>query len=133
MKKLLFVIAGGLLLAVGCNKSSSNADKELQAADDSPTAVQRNCASQDVLLAQMQQDPTLEDRMNAIERFTQNFIQNPDQQRLLPSGIIEIPVVVNVLYRTSAQNISLAQIQSQIDVLNEDYAGTNADHNLTST
>jgi hypothetical protein len=71
--------------------------------------------------------------MNAIERFTQNFIQNPDQQRLLPSGIIEIPVVVNVLYRTSAQNISLAQIQSQIDVLNEDYAGTNADHNLTST
>lgn len=133
MKKLLFVIAGGLLLAVGCNKTSSNADKDLQAVEDSPTAVQRSCASQDVLLEQMKQDPTLEDRMNAIERFTQNFIQNPDQQRLLPSGIIEIPVVVNVLYRTSAQNISQAQIQSQIDALNEDYAGTNADHNLTST
>jgi hypothetical protein len=29
----------------------------------------------------------------------------------------KIPVVVNVLYRTAAENISLVQIQSQIDVL----------------
>lgn len=33
----------------------------------------------------------------------------------------EIPVVVHVLYRTASENISTAQIQSQIDVLNEDY------------
>jgi hypothetical protein len=33
----------------------------------------------------------------------------------------EIPVVVHVLYNTNAQNISTAKIQSQIDVLNEDY------------
>ena len=38
-----------------------------------------------------------------------------------------IPVVVHVVYNTVAQNISMAQIQSQIDVLNEDFAGTNAD------
>lgn len=44
-----------------------------------------------------------------------------------------IPVVVNVLYRTAAENISLAQIQSQIDVLNEDFSATNADVNNTST
>jgi hypothetical protein len=33
------------------------------------------------------------------------------------NGKIEIPVNVNVLYRTAAENISLAQIQSQIDIL----------------
>ncbi|MEP7265415.1 MAG: hypothetical protein ABI772_13000, partial [Bacteroidota bacterium] len=36
-----------------------------------------------------------------------------------------IPVVVHVIYNTPEQNISDEQIQSQIDVLNEDYAGTN--------
>src|SRR5690606_23108760 len=43
---------------------------------------------------------------------------------------ITIPTVVHVLYRTSAENISDAQIQSQIDVLNEDFIATNADLNL---
>ena len=42
-------------------------------------------------------------------------------------GVITIPTVVHVVYRTSIQNISQAQIQSQIDALNEDYSKTNAD------
>jgi hypothetical protein len=35
-------------------------------------------------------------------------------------------VNVNVLYRTAAENISLAQIQSQIDILNKDFNATNS-------
>lgn len=42
-----------------------------------------------------------------------------------------VPVVVHVVYNTSVQNISMDQIQSQIDVLNEDYARTNADASQT--
>jgi DUF1009 family protein len=45
------------------------------------------------------------------------------------NGKIEIPVNVNVLYRTAAENISLAQIQSQIDILNKDFNATNSDFN----
>lgn len=41
--------------------------------------------------------------------------------------VITIPVVVHVVYKTAAQNISDAQIQSQIDVLNEDYRRLNSD------
>jgi tRNA1(Val) A37 N6-methylase TrmN6 len=48
--------------------------------------------------------------------------------RRLVNGKIEIPVV-NVLYRTAAENISDAQIQSQIDVLNDDFNATNSDFN----
>src|SRR5690606_18006301 len=43
------------------------------------------------------------------------------------SGCTTIPVVVHVVYKTNAQNISDAQIQSQIDVLNEDFRMQNAD------
>jgi Pregnancy-associated plasma protein-A len=42
-------------------------------------------------------------------------------------GITTIPVVVHVLYNTPEQNISDAQIQSQIDVLNRDFRKTNPD------
>ncbi len=42
-------------------------------------------------------------------------------------AVITIPVVVHVLYNNSAENISDAQIQSQIDELTQDYRGQNAD------
>lgn len=38
-----------------------------------------------------------------------------------------IPVVVHVLYNSAEDNITDEQIASQIDVLNEDYSGLNAD------
>jgi len=41
--------------------------------------------------------------------------------------IVTIPVIVHVLYKNNAENISNAQILSQIDVLNEDYRKLNAD------
>lgn len=42
-------------------------------------------------------------------------------------GITTIPVVVHVVHNTIAQNISDAQIQSQIDALNLDFRRLNAD------
>jgi hypothetical protein len=82
----------------------------------------------EALQLQMIADPTLSQRMAEIEKFTEEAVAG---QRLLPDGTIEIPVVVNVLYKSTAQNISLAQIQSQIDVLNADFAATNSDYNNT--
>ena len=47
------------------------------------------------------------------------------------TGVTVIPVVVHVVYKTNAQNISDAQIQSQIAILNQDYRKTNADVSST--
>jgi hypothetical protein len=85
----------------------------------------RGCASHDVLLNKLNEDPKLADRMNEIESFTELAIK----EGRLVNGRIEIPVVVNVLYKTTAENISLAQIQSQIDVLNKDFNATNSEFN----
>lgn len=41
--------------------------------------------------------------------------------------VITIPVVVHVVWKTTGQNISDAQILSQLDVLNEDFRRLNAD------
>jgi hypothetical protein len=87
----------------------------------------RSCATQEVLEAQLKADPSLALRMNQIEAFTQKATLT----KRLVNGKIVIPVVVNVLYRTAAENISDAQIQSQIDVLNKDYTATNSDFSST--
>lgn len=131
MKRLFLMVAAGFLVITGCNKSAKQ--EETVNVGEEMELSKRNCASNEVLEAQLQADPSLRQRMDAIEEFTRRAIANPAAYRLLPSGIIEIPVVVNVLYKTAAQNISLAQIQSQIDVLNQDFSATNADYNLTST
>ena len=132
MKKLILMLPLVIFFSLGCKNTSMPKD-DSEATIEEPTATIRNCAAYDVLEEQLKQDPSLRERMDNIEAFTSRFANTPESQRLLASGIIEIPVVVNVLYKTAAQNISQAQIQSQIDVLNEDYGGTNADHNLTST
>jgi hypothetical protein len=91
-------------------------------------AQERNCSSMDNLAYRMQQDPELKQRMDAIEVFTRQRI-NDNQNNRVDGAVITIPVVVHVIYNNSSENISNAQIQSQIDVLNEDFRRTNSDAN----
>lgn len=71
-------------------------------------------------------DPEYRWRRRQIERETQEWIRRYGGAGLR-SGLVRIPVVVHVIHNTSAQNISDAQIQSQIQVLNEDFRRMNAD------
>ena len=63
--------------------------------------------------------------MQKNEYSLQQKIHN--QPESFSSTIITIPVVVHVVYSTSTENISTAQVQSQIDVLNEDFRRLNTD------
>lgn len=123
MKKIL-LSAAAILMLFSCQNEAT----------DSTTNViaRRGCATQEVLEAQLIADPTLAIRMNEIEAFTQKRITSSSNFRLV-NGKIVIPVVVNVLYRTATENISDAQIQSQIDVLNKDFTATNTDFSSTPT
>ena len=67
--------------------------------------------------------------MQELEKFTQNAITSGR----LVNGKVEIPVIINVLYRTASENISLAQIQSQIYLLNKDFNATKTDFNQVDT
>ncbi len=45
----------------------------------------------------------------------------------VPNEVINIPVVVHILYKTAAYNITDDQVQSQIDALNRDFRMLNTD------
>ncbi|RTZ01366.1 zinc metalloprotease [Flavobacterium sp. RSP49] len=120
MKKIFLPVAAFLML-FSCQNDTAETTSEASAVS------QRGCATQEVLAAQMKADPSLALRMNKIEAFTEKAML----AGRLVNGKVEIPVVVNVLYRTAAENITDAQIQSQIDVLNEDFNATNSDFSST--
>lgn len=124
MKRIAGTLIVFAMMISSCSKVD-NANTE-SALGENMIPHQRKCASAEVLADQLRADPSLRKRMDDIENFTERFVSNPNLRRLSGDSMI-IPVVVNVLYNTTAENIDLGQIRSQIDVLNEDYKGTNKD------
>ncbi|WP_044401502.1 GEVED domain-containing protein [Lacinutrix sp. Hel_I_90] len=95
---------------------------------------QRECGVMENLEYRKQQDPQLESRMAQIEAFTEQKVkelESQDAQSKIVGSIITIPVVVHVIYSNSNENISEAQILSQIKVLNDDFRRLNSDADNT--
>ena len=125
MKTLLFgAFALGLLSA--CNTTTESTEN---LTDNVATSVasRKSCPSEEIRANLLANDADAKARYLALENGTEKFIQARKAGRVLADGTIEIPVVVNVLYRTSAENISDARIAEQISVLNKDFGATNSD------
>lgn len=93
-------------------------------------AQQRNCSTMDYLNQQIETNPQRAAVLEAIEQHTRNFIKKGGvmEQR---ATVITIPTVVHVVYNNSTENISDAQIQSQMTVLNNDFRRLNSDADNT--
>ena len=89
---------------------------------------QRVCHTMGNLDRLMHQDPKMAQRMSVIEKQTQSFVtsmrNNPAQRSQM---VVTIPVVFHVLYNTAAENISEAQVLSQLQIMNDDFRRLNAD------
>ncbi|GAB6012690.1 M43 family zinc metalloprotease [Viscerimonas tarda] len=91
---------------------------------------QRTCGSE-LNIAEIQQTDTARYlRIMALENQMQTHLDSATFRGMSQATII-IPVVVHVVYNTSAQNISDAQINSQLQVLNEDFRRLNTDRTNT--
>jgi hypothetical protein len=88
-------------------------------------AQNRSCSAPEFLENTLKSDPSLQQRIESIERHTQAFVQRTPS--VSERTVINIPVVVHVVYNAAVENISDAQIQSQIDVLNKDFRKQNAE------
>lgn len=87
---------------------------------------QDRCGSIEVIRQQMAADPVYAKKVSELLKNKGNFSR--ENFRGGRPTAITIPVVVHILYNTPEQNISDAQVQSQIDVLNEDFAARNSDY-----
>ncbi len=107
-------------------------------------AKHKNCQSMKVLRDKLKANPGLARKLANIEKHTKDYIAfkkggngngngngggpgGGGNEPIPFSGSVNIPVVVHVVYSNSQENISDAQIVSQIDVLNEDFSASNSD------
>jgi len=86
---------------------------------------QRTCGTNDKLNQLKANDPAFAVHHQEI----MDYIRNPatSQTNKSPNTVVTIPVVFHILYKTSIQNISDAQIDSQLAILNADYRKLNTD------
>ncbi|WP_442264812.1 GEVED domain-containing protein [Tenacibaculum sp. ZS6-P6] len=85
----------------------------------------RTCYSNENLEYRKQKTPEIQHKMDLIEYHAQMRIQRMERfQNKQEEKPITIPVVVHIIYNNELENISDDQVQSQIDVLNEDFSKT---------
>lgn len=116
MKKILLSFAVALLCSAGTQAQRH-----------------RTCSTHEKYLQAVSMDPSILEQRSVLEQQTQEWVANNASQRSNGTNtvLVTIPVVVHVLYQNATQNISDAQILSQIEVLNADYAHRNADSTIT--
>ncbi|HEY5175499.1 MAG TPA: zinc metalloprotease [Terriglobales bacterium] len=88
--------------------------------------TRRTCGTWENHLRLLQTNPRYREDYQKNQIFINDYLRR-NRDAGLRSGVVTIPVVVHIVYNTPAQNIPDAQIQSQIDVLNQDYRKLNAD------
>jgi hypothetical protein len=92
-------------------------------ATDAPR--RRQCATSEVNRLLLNTDPDYARQRSEIEDLTD--AETARGFAAAAPKVRTVPVVVHVVYKTAAQNISDAQVKSQIKILNEDYRKVNAD------
>src|SRR3954454_14926119 len=92
-------------------------------ATDAPR--RRKCATSEVHRLLLNTDPEYARARSEIEDITD--VETARGFAAAAPKVRTIPVVVHVVYKTAKQNISDAQVKSQIDILNDNYRKMNAD------
>jgi Pregnancy-associated plasma protein-A len=94
----------------------------------SPAGVprRRTCAHMVVHELLAETHPEYRERRLEAEAETRKSVDSGQAMRVT-AKLITIPVVVHVVHHTAEENISDAQVKSQIDALNRDFRAKNAD------
>ena len=94
--------------------------------------AQKKCGTDTKLQELIKNKPGFAAKYNAMK----DFIYNPSprknvfsKQSSAANTVVTIPVVFHILYKNTNQNISEAQIQTQLDVINRDFRKLNTDFN----
>lgn len=113
MKKLLSFISSMLFL------SSITIGQQIE-----------KCATMHVLQKHLEQNPFVALNMQQLENDVAEWIE-ANKSKINNRTVVTIPTVFHVVYKNSAQNIPTSQIESQIQVLNEDYRKANSNFSTT--
>jgi hypothetical protein len=104
-------------------KKRAKARKRAKASEEVP--LHRSCGAMAVHMLLLEKFPAFRARQFKLEADTARRRATADTVKKAAASTVK--VVVNVVYKTDEQNVSAAQINSQIAVLNRDFAAKNTD------
>jgi hypothetical protein len=123
MKKPLLFIFLLSVFAVFTNAQTVTTSSPATTDDVSNNTVINRCGSYDALQLNMLNDSIFRQQREVFETYVENWIKDhPDYDS---KTTVYIPVVVHILWKTSAQNIPDSRVTAQIAATNADFAGTN--------
>ncbi|MCI0535920.1 MAG: zinc metalloprotease [Verrucomicrobiales bacterium] len=99
--------------------------ERIQKSRTAPSPKRRQCGAMAIYYGMIEQHPSFRTAQVSLEHAFTTRLRSAVALRTQPYK--KIQVVVHVLYRTASENISDAQIKSQITVLNRDFRATNPD------
>ena len=114
--------AGG---GMGGDGGGDGGDDGARGDDGEPLPQRRECGTMEGHRILLSSSPGYAAARDAIENQTLAFERSGGAQER--AGITRLPTVVHVVWNTATQNVSDAQVQSQIAVLNRDFRRTNPD------
>jgi hypothetical protein len=100
-------------------------------AQDTPTPLHRSCGAMAAHMLLLETHPGFRESQMRLEGATERRRASEAAPDLSKAKLVTIKTVVHVVYRTDAQNISTAQINSQIKAMNKDFRATNPDRSQT--
>lgn len=108
-------------------KSTKKAAKKAEkTTEEESVQLRRQCGAMQSHQRLLEEDPDFRARQSELEQTTARRMAF-GIDALRAGGPYVIPVVVHVVYNAAAENISTAQINNQIKVLNRDFRATNPD------
>lgn len=122
MKKIYVSLTMAALTVFACTQedatsASDDQNLELMALDQ---IAPEQCGTMSAQAFNLERDPSLQAKYDAYESLTKQIIENKAFNRLV-NGVIEIPVVYHVIYRSESENLPEAQLLAQLDALNDDF------------
>jgi Pregnancy-associated plasma protein-A len=95
------------------------------------TQLHRSCGAMAAHMLLLETHPGFRNALMRLENATERARAGVAAADLEKSKLVTVKTIVNVVYRTEEQNVSDAQIKSQIKALNKDFRATNPDRNQT--
>lgn len=83
--------------------------------------AQEPCGAYEGYKIMMKNDPVFRQKQELSRMEDDNDCIPPTDACAPPEGLLTIPTVFHVVYNNEAENLSDAQLQSQLDVINEDF------------
>lgn len=93
------------------------------------TVAERNQWNAQLHAERVAENPNYDAQRNAFEQAVQQYLSTNQAKLENSQMVMTLPVVIHCVYGSAGQNISLNQVLSQMQVMNEDFARTNADAN----